>query len=157
MPCSASGRWGNLAHARARAVAAIGAGAGTVLAVVFASGTFDLSPHYLIPLAGIVIGWVHDPAVFSSLAIEQVLADLDGGIIGELSDDSQQGGDVAGTTEPVEPRSPSASTRRAAGNQRAPHPARARSLDIVDAPGRARPVVAGVCRPWELLSIGRQA
>lgn len=53
---SAAGRWGKLAHARARALAAIGAGTGAVLAVVFASGAFDLEPRFLIPLAGIVIG-----------------------------------------------------------------------------------------------------
>lgn len=47
---SAAGRWGNVARARARALA------GTVLAVVFASGAFELQPRFLIPLAGIVIG-----------------------------------------------------------------------------------------------------
>lgn len=53
---SAAGRWGKVAQARGRALGAVGAGAGTVLAVVFASGSFDLQPRFLIPLAGIVIG-----------------------------------------------------------------------------------------------------
>lgn len=53
---SAARRWGDLPRARACAFTAIGAGAGSVLLVVFASGTFDLQPRFVIPLAGIVIG-----------------------------------------------------------------------------------------------------
>jgi len=72
---TAARRWGGVPHAWAWAAASIGSSAGVVLAVVFASGAFELRPQELIPLAGIIIGGSMVASSIAGLRLREEVTD----------------------------------------------------------------------------------